>query len=247
MIRIPDVNHTNMRIIQAYQAYQTFIGLKLPPIKIKHYNQTDDCSEGSANIRYNSDTDIILTVDRLLPLTYKYGFRDVLFHEFTHIYDHYTFNKCKDMKPSTFSAFTEIHASYIKLMSAFGFQSYEGEKELCYDSELRIFRENRTLLKFILMYFQELIDYIAEYKLDKSTNKFAKMFNHLLYCIGYLQFCERYCKMNTLTISCFSKLEETLGADILQLYNVICYPYDHRSTDFTEVSRIIDDFLFTTV
>lgn len=233
--------------MQTYLAYQDFIGLQLPAIKIRYYDRTDARSEGDANVKYNNSADIVLTINRLSPLIYKYGFRDILFHEFTHIYDYLTFNGTKQMSPATFTAFTEIHAAYVKLMSAFGFKSYGDEMLLNCDSEFKIFQGSRTLSKFVLAYYEELLDYITEYYEKKTTDKFTKMFNHLLYCIGYLQFCERYCGIDALTVRCFMKLEKLLGSDVLQLHDIICYPYDYKNTDFATVSDVVNEFLLKSI
>lgn len=237
--RIPQ-NIEESEIQQWYKEYQEIVKLPMPMINIKFYDGKGDNWNGHAYHQYDETNGNTITVEHLLFQHNKRYFKDVLFHEFTHILDYIHKDKVESF---SYTAFTEIHASFIKLASAFNIDwTSEIQRRLSLKYTLVVFNEQRTIQRFIEVYFEELFDYFEKLKTEKNNKIINSIFQHILCCFGYLQFCDIYCCDESLKLIYFPQITDKFGLDILCLYEIVKFPYNFSKIDFNIVQRATENF-----
>lgn len=232
-------NIEECEVQQWYKEYQKIVKLAMPIINVKFYDVEGNDWNGHAYHQYDETNGHIITIEHLLFKHNKRYFKDVLFHEFTHVLDYIYKDK---VEPFSYTAFTEIHASFIKLASAFNIDwTSEIQERLSLKDTLVVFNEQRTIQRFIEVYFDELFGYFEKFKTEKN-NKISSIFQHVLYCFGYLQFCDTRCKNESLKLIYFPQIIDKFGLDILCLYELVKFPYNFSDIDFDIVQRATENF-----
>lgn len=203
--------------------YQKFRKENNPPIELSVMNGMHRASAMLAvTIPPNKQGGLYqLKIDEVLFNKGKSEIKQVLFHEFTHIYDDAQTTEYVNGKPIRIcESYSEINASKIELMSAFGFNSISQIKYVGLNDCLWKDGNKITLSEFFLKACNK-ITVIPATTVGISSDELSKIeAKQILYCIGFLSFIKSYCREDSEQLK-FTLLMIKDGMFSLTIQNII--------------------------
>lgn len=205
-----------------YIEYMKFVGEKLPFFKLLYFKNEDN--ENFAQVVYptNANEQFWLYISKNLNSQDKQSRKNILFHEFTHIWDAIRIlpNNFTEEKYQLIEAYSEINASKVEIMSAFNFTSIATNKRISLSDTLNINNKTISLNNWNELSVLQMKNLATDYNKSKSNENFAKLYKHILYCIGYFKFANCFCDTNNFD-SNLRILTESFGNIIVGLYESI--------------------------
>lgn len=187
----------NMYVARNLESYKKFMGIeKMPdfsifPMEIRLEEAEQESYGVPASHFYDVDTDThMLKVwkdiyKNILHADY------ILFHEFTHMYDTFTYSKDKMLYAAN-RGFTEYHAAQVELLKLLGVESIEDKVSFSLTQKIETISGRETLLEYITNSHMAVIELISKSNFPDNiaslSTGLGMIFNHL----GRISICRMY-------------------------------------------------------
>lgn len=179
-------------VIRIYKDYQLFMNWKdAPSIEIEIFNNDPD-KLAWVEPPAEENTHFILHIFEGLKARCQKDYESVLFHEFTHVFDHVNLFPIfeKIGAQNVFAWYSEANAVVIAMMNLLDFQNIKQEKLIDLSETIGYRNEEKTLREYFDLMFDEI-------KLNLTSKDFINTGKHLQYYFGCLKFFVKYCPKST--------------------------------------------------
>lgn len=205
-----------------YIQYSEFVNVELPLFKFLYFKNEDNRNFAQVVYPTNDNEQFLLYISKSLNSQDKQSRKNILFHEFTHIWDAIRIlpNNFTEEKYQLIEVYSEINASKVEIMSAFNFTSIVINKRISLSDTLNINNKTISLNNWNELSVLRMKDLATDYNKSKSNENFAKLYKHILYCIGYFKFANCFCETSNFdsTLKIFT---ESFGDVFVSLYENI--------------------------
>lgn len=222
---IRELNYSEI-ILEYFQEYKKFMQVDfLPDFDTETFSffKPNNTTKASMSPPENETSKYKLAIAKELVSQNSIQTKALLFHEFTHLYDHYKWTPTlygeQGRKEGEF--YSEVHASIIKLMTSFRFEDIDDTKDVCFKDEIYFRNKLVTLEIFMLEHQCGIMELISSALTTPTEKIIERIVKHTMYYYGYLIFCNNFVKEDLSQFSDISSFNSFFGDKIVEAYDIV--------------------------
>ena len=207
-----------------YKDYQCFVNISdLPNFKISFFDlKQNKGTKAYVQLPNPNQPNYILHAETTALTAIRPRLKPLYFHEFTHIWDHYTIaQQYHNLGWATINTMTtlysEFHATVVEMQAGTGFDFYFEARILTPDSTFQADFEDVTLSEYLAERHSNMSKLLQSSGIPRNAETWISFLRFLAYYIGRMYFADKYVEGNLSSVFDLSIFDPILGKDVYSI------------------------------